>query len=201
MSLEKKLEIYIIKIMKKASELKIGDVLKEGGNYLRVINVTRHSTVGQMAGAVFVKCQDLLTANIIEKRFKPDESIEDIYLERRDTEYLYNDGDTFYFMDVNNYEQYEIPSSSIGEVHKFLTPNMKIPLLFIDGNPITIQFPDTVVLKVISTGEPVKGETDNVWKSAVLENDIETMVPPFIKNGDLVRVRVPSGEYVERVKG
>jgi len=200
-SLEKKLEIYIIKIMKKASELKIGDVLKEGGNYLRVINVTRHSTVGQMAGAVFVKCQDLLTANIIEKRFKPDESIEDIYLERRDTEYLYNDGDTFYFMDVNNYEQYEIPSSSIGEVHKFLTPNMKIPLLFIDGNPITIQFPDTVVLKVISTGEPVKGETDNVWKSAVLENDIETMVPPFIKNGDLVRVRVPSGEYVERVKG
>jgi elongation factor P len=190
-----------MEIMKKASDLRIGDVLKEGGNYLKVISVTRHSTVGQMAGAVFVKCQNLLTGNVIEKRFKPDENVEDIYLERRDTEFLYSDGDTFYFMDVNTYEQYEIPSSYIGEVQKFLTPNMKIPLLFIDGNPVTIQFPDTVVLKVISTGEPVKGETDNVWKSAILENNIETMVPPFIKNGDLVRVRVPSGEYVERVKG
>ncbi len=187
--------------MKKASDLKIGDVFKEGENYLRVVNVTRHSTVGQMAGAVFVKCQNLLKGNVVEKRFKPDEDVEDIYLERRDTEYLYNDGDTFYFMDVNTYEQYEIPSSSVGEGQKFLTPNMKIPLLFIDGNPITIQFPDTVILKVISTAAPVKGETDNVWKTAVLENDIETMVPPFIKNGDLVRVRVPSSEYVERVKG
>lgn len=187
--------------MKKASDLKVGDVIKEGGNYLRVLNLTRHSTVGQMAGAVFVKFQNLLSGSIFEKRFKTDEDVEDVHLERRDTEYLYNDGETFYFMDVKTYEQYEISSSAIRVSKKYLTPNMKIPLMFIDGNPVGVQFPDTVVLKVVSTAEPVKGETDNVWKVALLENEVETMVPPFIKNGDLVRVRVPTGDYVERVKG
>lgn len=187
--------------MKKAGDLKVGDVIKEGGGILKVVSVTRHSTVGQMAGAVFVKVQNLLSGNIVEKRFKPDDDVEEVYLERRDTEYIYEDGDTFYFMDINTYEQYPIPSSHIGDRKKFLTPNMKVPIEFLDGSPVNVLFPETVVLKVVSTGAPVKGETDNVWKTAVLENQIETMVPPFIKNGDLVRVKVPSGEYVERVKG
>ena len=186
--------------MKAVKDLKAGEVIKEGNEYFRVIEVVRHSTVGQMAGAFFVKLQNLKTGHIAEKRYKTDDTVEDVYLERREAEYLYEDGDNFYFMDLSTYEQYPIPASTIGERKKFLVPNMKLPVEVLEGTPVDVVFPDTVVLKVVSTGAPMKGETDNVWKKAILENEIEVLVPPFIKNGDLVRVRVPSAEYVERVK-
>lgn len=187
--------------MKEVKELKKGEVIKEGGEYFRVIDITRHSTVGQMAGAFFVKLQNLRSGHISERRYKTDDAVEDVYLERREAEYLYNDGDNYYFMDLTTYEQYPIPATIVGERGRFLVPNMKLPIEILDGLPVDVVFPDTVVLKVVSTAAPMKGETDNVWKKAILENDVETLVPPFIKNGDEVRVRVPTGEYVERVKG
>jgi elongation factor P len=183
-----------------ASEVRAGATLKINGELYRVIDATLHVGGGKMGTTVVVKMRQMATGHVREHRFDPTEKVEDAPLDRQTMEYLYTDGDAFYFMSPETFEQVSLPKEIIGHLEKFLRPNMQIPLEFYEGNPVNILFPEAVELKVVTT-PPGKHEHDMTTpKPATLENGMEVLVPQFIKEGDLVRVDVATGKYLERVK-
>ncbi len=185
--------------MKTAGEVRVGDVLKFEAEIYRVLEVTRHSGVAQMAGAIFLKLQNLRTQNITERRFKQEAMVEEVYLQRRPLEYLYSQGDDHYFMDMETFDQFSLAEELLGGLRDFLRPEMIIEAEFLEGNPVGVVQPGYVVMEVATTGEARRGEADNVWKMAVIENGMEIMVPPFIKTGDKVKVDVATKKYIGRL--
>lgn len=115
-------------------------------------------------------------------------------------DFLYADADDLYFMNPETFEQVSIGRAGVGAAERFLRPDMRMPVEFFDGRPIAVVLPDIVEIRVAATAEPVHSQGDNTWKSARLENDMEVMVPQFIRSGELIRVDVQSGKYVERAK-
>ncbi|MCM8764696.1 MAG: translation elongation factor P, partial [Candidatus Omnitrophica bacterium] len=109
------------------------------------------------------------------------------------------DGENFCFMNPQSYEQVEIPSHMIGNFKEFLKDGTTLKFEFYEGEPVGVIKPETIELKVISTGSGIKGETDATYKSAILENNMEILVPQFIRLGDIVRVSTTTKQYVERV--
>ncbi|MBI3951128.1 MAG: elongation factor P [Acidobacteria bacterium] len=183
-----------------ASEIREGVTLKMSGELYRVIATTFHAGGGRMGTTVVVKMRHMATGHMREQRFDPAEKVEDASLEKQTMEYLYTDGDAFYFMSPETYEQVSLPRKAIGHLEKFLQPNMQIPVEFYEGNPVNTLFLELVELKVISTPSGLHEHDITTPKSATLENGMEVLVPQFIKEGDIVRVDVATGKYVERVK-
>ncbi len=185
--------------MKTAGEVRVGDVLKLEGELYRVLEVTRHSGVAQMAGAIFLKLKNIRTQNITERRFKQETMVEEVYLLRKPLEYLYSQAEDHYFMDMETYDQFPLSDELLGGLKDFLLPEMKVEVEFYEGNPVGVVQPDYVVMTVTSTGEARRGEADNVWKTAVIENGMEIMVPPFIKSGDKIKIDVSTRKYIGRL--
>ncbi len=185
--------------MKTAGEVRVGDVLKLEAEIYRVLEVTRHSGVAQMAGAIFLKLQNLRTQNITERRFKQEAMVEEVYLQRRPLEYLYSQGEDHYFMDMETFDQFPLTEELLGGLRDFLRPEMIVEAEFLEGNAVGVVQPGYVVMEVATTGEARRGEADNVWKTAVIENGMEIMVPPFIKSGDKVKVDVATKKYLGRL--
>ncbi len=183
-----------------ASQLRSGTVLRIGDDLLKVIEATHHVGQGKMPGSVHAKLQHVLKGSFKELRFRPEEKLEDTVLEKREMEFLYSDADSATFMDPNTYDQISIPLESIGAAQKFLKPEMMIPVEFYEGNPVSIVFPDIVEMKIDTTADPIHQQQDNTYKYATLENGLEVMVPQFIKPGEVVRIEVASGKYVDRVR-
>jgi elongation factor P len=183
-----------------ASQLRPGVVLKIGGDLFKVIESTFHVGQGKMPGSVHSKLQHIVKGTFKELRFRPEDRLEDATLERQEMEFLYSDADSATFMSPNTYEQISIPLEDMGGAQKFLKPEMKIPVEFFEGGPVSIVFPPIVEIKVDSTSQPVHQQADNTYKPAVLENSMEIMVPQFIKPGETVRVEVATGKYVDRVR-
>lgn len=177
----------------------MGDVLKLEGELYRVLEVTRHSGVAQMAGAIFLKLKNIRTQNITERRFKQEIMVEDVYLLRKSLEYLFSQAEEHYFMDMETYDQFSLSDELLGGLKDFLLPEMKIEVEFFEGNPVGVVQPDFVIMTVTSTGEARRGEADNVWKTAIIENGLEIMVPPFIKTGDKVKIDVTTRKYIGRL--
>ncbi|MFQ5791181.1 MAG: elongation factor P [Acidobacteriota bacterium] len=187
--------------MKPATEMRSGMVIHLEGDLFRVIEADYHAGGGKMHGAVHAKMRNLRTANVTERRFRQDERFEEVSLERQTMEFLYEDADHCTFMHPETYEQVSLPQQSLGPFLRFLKPNQPVQVEIFEGAPIEVIYPPTVELRVESTPQPVHSQHDsNVYKSATLENGIEVLVPQFIKTGDLVRVDVETGKYVERVK-
>lgn len=182
-----------------ASELKHGVIIKREGKLYKVIEAETKARTAQFASYTHLKLQDLKTGHIIDIRVSPDEKIEDVEVEEVQMEYSYTDGENFYFIHPETFEQIELPSHAIGDFKKFMKEGVKLTIQIYEGQPISVVIPESVELKVISTGEGVKGGTDNTWKEALLENDMKILVPQFIKEGDIVRVSTKTGEYIERV--
>ena len=183
-----------------ASELKIGVVLRLEGELYKVITSEYHAGGGKMGGVAHAKLQNLKTGTFWERRFRPDEKLEKVELDRVTMEYIYQEGDDFYFMHPETFEQVPVARQAIGAAERFLQPEMQMPVQFFEGKPVTIIFPDFVELKVSTTAQPVHTQQDNVLKPATLENGMEVLVPQFIKPGEHVRVDVQSGKYLERVR-
>ncbi len=177
-----------------ATDIREGMALKLEGTIFKVIEVKVHAGSGQMQGFVSVRLLNLSTGHYTERRFRTDEKVEDVELVRKPMEYIYNDGDLYYFMDPQTYEQVGVPKESLGNFAKFLKEGTKVDVEFLGD-----QSPKTVDLKVILTGSGVKEAQDNTMKSATLENGMEILVPQFIKEGEIVRVDVETMKYVERV--
>jgi elongation factor P len=186
--------------MVNASDLRTGMVIKIGDEPFSVVEAAYHIGQGKMPGSVHAKLRDVLKGTAKELRFRPEERLEETALEKREMEYLYSDADFATFMDPQNFEQVSIPLETIGPGRTFLKTEMTVPVEFYNGQPVSVLLPQTVELAVETTVQPVHQQQDNVFKSATLENGMEVMVPQFIAPGEVVRVEVATGKYVERLR-
>lgn len=185
--------------MIEASNLKSGIFIKKDNDIFKVLEIEIKAGPARFSNFVHVRLQNVKTNKTIEMKFAPEVKVEDISLDVCVLEYLYQMGETYCFMNPETYEQFEIPGYMLESFKEFLKEGTTLKFEICDGVPIGVLIPETVELKVLSTGSGVKGESDATYKNAVLENNMEIMVPQFIKPGDIIKVSVSTKHYVERV--
>jgi len=160
----------------------------------------QHHKPGKGGAVMRTKLKNIHTGAIIERTFKSGEKFKELTIEKKKKQYLYHDAGTYYFMDLETYEQFPLEEKILGESKKFLKENSEIEVLYLEGKVIGIQLPLTVDLRVVSTVPGIRGDTvSNVTKPATLETGMVVQVPLFIEEGDLVRINTETGEYLERV--
>jgi elongation factor P len=164
--------------------------------------VDRHlNTPGNWRAQLKLKLKNLKTGSITENKVHPDNKVEVAYLDKRDMQYIYQDGDGYVFMDTESYDQVTLPRDMVAEQMGYLKENNKATITFYDGKPLSIELPATVELKVVETDPSVKGATAAAQtKPATLETGLKIQVPPFVSIGELVAVDTRTGEYLSRVK-
>ncbi len=159
-----------------------------------------HVKPGKGQAFARIKLKNLMTGNVIEKTYKVGEKLNLADFEEREMQYIYNDGDYYYFMDQKTYDQVGVPAHSIKDKVKFLKEEMVCYVQFYKGKPVNIKLPKTVVLEVIDTEPGHKGDTvTNVTKPAKVETGTIIQVPLFINVGDKIKIDTETGEYLERV--
>jgi elongation factor P len=181
-----------------ASDLKTGAILQIEKNLYKVLATEYHMGGGKMGGLVHAKLKDVRTGLVLERKFKPDEKLDKVELDRRTMEYLYEDIDGFYMMDPETYEQILLNRNLVETFSSFLQPNMKLPVEFLEDEPVNVLFPEWVELEVTSTPPSISSLQDEVYKPATLANGMVIQVPQFIKVADVVKVNVASKKYIER---
>jgi elongation factor P len=183
-----------------ATQLRTGMAIMHEGNLCRVMKV-QHITPGNWRGMVQVKLRNLKTGNSLEYRFRSEDRVERASLEQHEVEFLYKDAGGFHFMNTETYEQFALQEELLGDNVYYLIPNIKIQMEFNEGNPVGIEMPMTVDLKVIATDPGLKGATaTNSGKPATLETGLVVQVPQFISEGEVIRVDTAEGKYLERAK-
>ncbi len=182
----------------KANEVKRGQVMKLDGDAWNVVGI-EHITPGNKRAIYQMKLKNLNKGNVIERRFAPWDAVEVAYLESREMQYLYRDGAGLCFMDNETYEQLVLPEALVGEDEQYLKLNSNVKVQFLDGEPMGLGLPASVVLEVTETEPGVKGDTvSNVFKPSRLETGLVVNVPLHIKQGEKVRVNTRTGEFLER---
>lgn len=158
-----------------------------------------HVTPGNLRAFVQVKIKDLEKGTIIEKRLRSGETVEGVELDRRVMDYLYADGKKFIFMDQQSFEQSELSAEIVGDLPLYIKPNTELVVLWCDGRALTVELPNVVELKITETAPGIKGATaTNQLKDATCETGLKTRVPPFIANGELIRIATVDGSYQSR---
>lgn len=182
----------------KASDLRPGMALRLDGE-LYVITQFQHITPGNLRAFVQIKIRHVTRGTHFEKRLRSTEEVEQVNLDRRDAEFLFADNTGYTFMDSENYDQFTVRKEFIGDAQWYLKPNLVVGMLFFEGNPISMELPKTVDLKVVDTPPGIKGATaTNQLKEATLETGLKTRVPVFIEPGTLVRISTEDGSYLAR---
>jgi len=183
-----------------ATQIKRGMTIKHNNELYRVFSF-QHITPGNWRGMVQTKLKSLKSGSIIEHRFRSEDRLEQAYLETHEVEYLYADGDDYYFMNTETFEQFSISADVLEDSIPYMTPNIKMKIEFYENKPIGLELPPSVELRVVSTEPALRGATvSNVNKPATLETGLVIQVPPFVNEGELIRVDTNEGKYVERVK-
>ena len=168
-------------------------------NELYSIFKTEHRTPGNLRGFVQAKMRKLSSGAMIEHRFSSEDRVERAALEEHEMEYLYDDGEYYYFMNTENFEQMHLTRDILGDGVEFLVPQLKVNVEFYEGKPISVELPPTVDLTVVETEPGLKGASvSNVTKPAKLETGLVVQVPPFITEGEKIRVNTAEGTYQER---
>ncbi len=181
-----------------AGDFKNGVTFEMDGKVVQVIEF-QHVKPGKGAAFVRTKLKDVINGAVIEKTFNPTDKFEGAYIERKDMEYLYNDGDLYYFMDPETYEQMPLNSEKLGDNFKFVKENTTCKIVSYKGNVFSVEPPVFVTLEVTETEPGVRGDTaTNVTKAATLETGAIVRVPIFINTGDMIRIDTRVGEYLER---
>ncbi len=185
--------------MTPASEIKGGMVLRLDGQLFQVVLSDFHQGTGKMGGQQHVKIRNLATGHVLERRYRPDEKLEVVEVDRRRLEYSYQDGEFHVFMDPETFDQVPIHRDLLEGKIPFLKEELPVTGIFHEKRPLTLQFPEFVDLEVTTSPPPIHEQETSTPKSVTLENGMEILVPPFIKEGDRVRVNVETGKYMERV--
>ena len=181
-----------------AGDFRNGVTFEMDGNVYSIIEF-QHVKPGKGAAFVRTKIRNVISGAVTEKTFNPNDKYPTAFIERKDMEYLYNDGDLYYFMDSETYEQLPISPNVLGDNFRFVKENMVGKVLSYKGNVFGIEPPNFVELQVTETEPGVKGDTaTNVTKPATLETGAEIKVPIFINEGEMIRVDTRTGEYMER---
>ena len=181
-----------------ATQVRPGMVIKFNNELYSIFKMV-HRTPGNLRGFVQVKMRSLRTGSMTEHRFSSEDRVERASLDEQEMEYLYNDGDSYHFMNTENYEQMHLNSEVLGDAVNYLIPQLKVNIEFYEGKPMSVELPPTVDLTVVETEPGLKGASvSNVTKAAKLETGLVVQVPPFINEGEKVRVSTAEGTYQER---
>ena len=181
------------------SDFKTGLKIQIDGEPYEIIEFT-HVKPGKGGAFYRTKVRHLLTGNVLEKMFKAGEKVKPADVEEREMEYLYNDGENYYFMDKENFDQIHIPKENIEDKVKFLKENTDVTVIFHKKVPVTIELPQFVELEVVETDPGIRGDTvSGGSKPAKLETGAVVLVPLFINIGDKIKIDTRTKKYVERV--
>jgi len=182
-----------------AGDFRNGVTLELDGQIFQVVEF-QHVKPGKGAAFVRTKLKNIVTGATIEKTFNPTDKMPKAHIERKDMQYLYNDGDLYYFMDVETYEQLPLGKDKIGDALKFVKENEVVKILSHKGNVFGIEPPNFVELEVTETEPGFKGDTaTGATKPATVETGVQIKVPLFVNTGDKIRIDTRTGEYMERV--
>jgi elongation factor P len=181
-----------------STQLRPGMVVKFN-NELHTVFKMEHRTPGNLRGFVQAKMRNFRTGSMIEHRFSSEDKLEKAELDEQEMEYLYDDGEYFYFMNTGTFEQMHLTKDLLGDATEYLIANLKVKVLFHEGLPLSVDLPPAVDLTVVETEPGIKGATvSNVTKPAKLETGLVVQVPPFIVEGEKIRVSTSEGAYLER---
>lgn len=182
-----------------AGDFRNGVTFDMDGNVFQIIEF-QHVKPGKGAAFVRTKIRNVISGAVVERTFSPTEKFPTAYIERKDMEYLYNDGDLYYFMDVETYENLPISASTLPDSFKFVKENNVCKILSYKGNVFGVEPPNFVELTVTKTDPGFAGNTaTNATKPAEVETGAEIKVPLFIEEGEMIRIDTRTGEYMERV--
>jgi elongation factor P len=181
------------------NDLRKGVTFELDGNLFKVVEYSHHKP-GRGNATIRIKARNLRTGANLEKTFISGSQVQEARLDFHNVQYLYNDGDTYYFMDQETFEQPGISKDVLGDSVPFLQEGMACKLTFYNGEPLDVELPITVDLKVVYAETAVRGDTaTGVTKKVKLETGVEVQVPNFVKEGDVIRVDTRTGEYLTRV--
>ncbi len=181
-----------------ANDLRPGMVIKHN-NELFSIHKAEHRTPGNLRAFVQARMRNLRSGALIDYRFRSTDDVERAVLDETEMQFLYSDGDSYHFMNTSNYEQIHLHKTVVGDRAQYLVPDVMIKVEYYEGQPVDIQLPATVDLKVMETAPGIKGgSATNVMKPAKLETGLVVQVPPFINAGEAIRVDTAEGTYLER---
>lgn len=183
-----------------ATQIRKGMVIKIEGKLYKVLEAT-HITPGKGQALMQTKLRNLNDQTLLDYRFRSKDKVEQAYLEKIEMEFLYQDGNDYIFMNLDNYEQIKLSKNVIGDEIDYLIPNVVFFIEMQEGSPVGVEPPLTLDLKVIKTEPFLKGATQSASsKPAELETGITINVPPFIKEGDIIRIDTRDNKYLERAK-
>jgi len=181
-----------------ATQLRPGMVVKFN-NELHTVFSMVHRTPGNLRGFVQAKMRNIRSGSMIEHRFSSEDKVERISLDEQEMEYMYDDGDSFYFMNTENFEQMHLTKDMLGDGVFYLIPQLKVNVEFYEGKAISVELPPSVEMTVVETEPSLKGATvSNVTKPATMDTGLVVQVPPFIGAGERIRVSTTDGSYLER---
>jgi elongation factor P len=181
-----------------ATQMRPGMVIKHN-NDLHMVFSVEHRTPGNLRAFIQAKLRNIRTGAMFEYRFRSGDAIDKVVVDEVDMEYLYNEGDSYYFMNMENYEQTYLSKDILGDAVDYLIPNLQIKVEFFDGKAVGIELPQTVTLTIVETEPGLKSATaTNVTKAAKTETGLVVQVPPFINEGEKIRVDTSEGAYLSR---
>ncbi|QAT50036.1 elongation factor P [Caproiciproducens sp. NJN-50] len=181
-----------------AGDFRNGATFEMDGNVYSIIEF-QHVKPGKGAAFVRTKIRNVISGAVTERTFNPNDKFPTAFIERKDMQYLYNDGDLYYFMDPDSFEQIPISASVLGDNFKFVKENMDCKILSYKGNVFGVEPPNFVELDIVKTDPGFKGDTaTNATKPATVETGAEIRVPLFINEGEKIRIDTRTGEYMER---
>jgi len=185
-------------VMISAGDFRNGVTFEEDGNVLQVVEF-QHVKPGKGAAFVRTKTRNVITGAVVEKSYNPSLKFPSAVIERREMQYLYEDGGLFYFMDTETYEQTPLNENELSDAFKFVKENEMVKVLSYKGKVFGVEAPNFVVLEIVETEPGMKGNTaTNTLKPAKLETGAEIRVPLFINEGEKIRIDTRTGEYMER---
>ncbi len=181
-----------------ATQLRPGMVVKFNNDLFSVFSMV-HRTPGNLRGFVQAKMRNLRSGSMMEHRFSSEDKVERVALDEHEMEYLYDDGEYFYFMNTENYEQMHLTKDMLGDGILYLIPQLHVNVEFYEGKPISVELPPSVEMTVKETEPALKGATvSNVTKAAKMDTGLVVQVPPFITEGERIRISTSDGSYQER---
>jgi elongation factor P len=181
-----------------ATQMRPGMIIKHN-EQLHLVFAVEHRTPGNLRAFIQAKLRNIRTNAMFEHRFRSGDAIERVIVDEVDMEFLYNDGDDYYFMNPKDYEQTVLKQSTLGDAVEYLTPNLQISVSYFDGKAVGIDLPGTVELTVVETEPGIKSATaSSVTKPAKMETGLVVQVPPFINEGEKIRIDTSEGTYLSR---
>ncbi|MGB9419022.1 MAG: elongation factor P [Acidobacteriaceae bacterium] len=181
-----------------ATQMRPGMIIKHN-NELHAVFSVEHRTPGNLRAFIQAKLRNLRTGAMFEHRFRSPDPIERVIVDEISMDFLYSDGDDYYFMNTENYEQTHLKRDTLGDSVEYLIPNLQIRVSFFDGVAVGIELPQTVEMTVVQTEPGLKSATaSSVTKPATLETGLVVQVPPFINEGEKIRVDTAEGAYLSR---